>query len=160
MAGISADTSDPIDDSKGGEFTWGKFQQDKKTTVLVYVTVPEGTRGRQVQVTITTKKLKVVALGKELLSGELFGLVVADESTWEMSDGKILITLEKQEEGWWDRVVMSDTPVDATSFDQEKFVLGEMDDLKHASMRSMVSRMIGTEDPTEGKAPTLDPNID
>ena len=74
-----------------------------------------------------------------------------------MSDGKILITLEKQEEGWWDRVVMGDTPVDATSFDQEKFVLGEMDDLKHASMRSMVSRMIGTEDPTEGKAPTLDP---
>ena len=160
MAGISADTTDPIDDSKGGEFRWGKFQQDKKTTVLVYVTVPEGTRGRQVQVTITTKRLKVAALGKELLSGELVGAVVADESTWEMSDGKVLITLEKQEEGWWDRVVTSDTPLDTTTFDQEKFMLGEMDDLKHNSMRSMVSRMLGSDDPTEGKAPTLDPLID
>ena len=27
---ISADVSTPIDDTKGGTFSWGKFQQDKK----------------------------------------------------------------------------------------------------------------------------------
>ena len=47
---ISADISNPIDDSKGGVFSWGKFQQDKKSQVLVYVTVPDGTRGKQCQV--------------------------------------------------------------------------------------------------------------
>ena len=154
---ISADISTPIDDSKGGTFSWGKFQQDKAKTVLVYVDVPEGTRGRQVNVTFTTRQLKVVVMGKEVLSGELFAPVTADESTWEMSDGKLLITLEKQAEGWWDRVVTSDTPLDTTRFDHEEFMLGDMDDLKHNSMRSMVSRMLGSDDPTEGRAPTLDP---
>ena len=157
---ISADVSTPIDDSKGGTFSWGKFQQDKAKTVLVYVDVPEGTRGRQVNVTFGTRRLKVVVMGKEVLSGELFAPVTADESTWEMSDGKLLITLEKQAEGWWDRIVTSDTPLDTTRFDHEEFMLGDMDDLKHNSMRSMVSRMLGSDDPTEGKAPTLDPLID
>ena len=154
---ISADISTPIDDSKGGVFSWGKFQQDKSKTVLMYVTVPEGTRGRQVQVTFSTQRLKVVALGKELVAGELVAPVVADECTWEISEGQLLITLEKQEEGWWDRVVTSDEAVDTTTFDHEPFMLGEMDDLKHQSMRSMVSRMLGSDDPTSGKAPTLDP---
>jgi hypothetical protein len=157
---ISADISTPIDDSKGGTFSWGKFQQDKKEKVLVYIDAPEGTRGRQVQVTITSKKLKVVVLGKEVMSGELCAAVVADECTWEMSDGKVLLTLEKQEEGWWDRVLAQDPPVDTRLFDQEKFMLGEMDDLQQNSMRSMVARMLGSDDPTEGKAPTLDPNMD
>ena len=154
---ISADVSTPIDDTKGNTLPWGKFQQDKTKTVLVYVTVPEGTRGRQCQVTFSTKRLKVVVLGKEVLGGELHAPVVADECSWEMSEGKLLITLEKQEEGWWDRVVLSDEPCDTTTFDHEKFMLGEMDDLKHNSMRSMVARMLGSDDPTEGKAPTLDP---
>ena len=190
---ISADISTPIDDTKGGTFSWGKFQQDKKSQVLIYVTVPEGTRGKQVkvcatpfarssgariiffrvrvprprltractrrraQVTINTKSLKVVALSQEIMSGPLFAPVVSDECTWEMSDGKVLITLEKQEEGWWDRVLTNDEAIDTTTFDHDPFMLGDMDDLKHNSMRSMVSRMLGSDDPTEGKAPTLDP---
>ena len=72
---ISADTSDPIDDSKGGTFGWGYFQQDKKSTVLVYVDVPAGTRGKQVKVTINTNSLKVAACGEEKMGGELCGAV-------------------------------------------------------------------------------------
>lgn len=157
---ISADVSTPIDDSKGGTFSWGKFQQDKNKTVLVYVDVPDGTRGRQVQVTILSKSLKVVALGKEICKGEIFAPVTADECTWEMVDGKVLITLEKQDEGWWPNVWLSDPPLDMSRFDDQEFLLGQMDDLQQQSMRSMVARMMGSEDPTEGKAPTLDPRYD
>jgi len=157
MAGISADTSDPIDDSKGGTTSWGKFQQDKTKHVLVYVQAPAGTRGRNVQVTLRSRSIKVVVMNKVVIEGDLYAPIVADESTWEMSDGQVLITLEKQEEGWWDRVVAHEDPVDASTFDQQPFMLGDMDDLKHSSMRSMVSRMLGSDDPTEGKAPTLDP---
>ena len=110
---ISADTSDPIDDSKGGLFSWGKFQQDKETTLLVYVDLPEGTRGRQVQVTFLSRSLKIVALGKEIKSGALYGPIVVDESTWEIADGKLLPTLQKEAGGWWDRVWEADAPVDA-----------------------------------------------
>ena len=49
---ISADVSTPIDDSRGGKFSWGKFQQDKKSIVYVYMDVPEGTRGKQIQVRV------------------------------------------------------------------------------------------------------------
>ena len=89
--------------------------------------------------------------------------MVADETPppWEMSDGKITHPpLEKQEEGWWDRVVMSDTPVDATSFDQEKFVLGEMDDLKHAfdALDGLANdRHRGSRRKASSRSPTLDP---
>ena len=47
---ISADVSTPIDDKHGGVFSWGHFQQNKAKIVNVYIDVPEGTRGRQVQV--------------------------------------------------------------------------------------------------------------
>ena len=80
-----------------------------------------------------------------------------DECTWEMVDGKVLITLEKQDEGWWPNVWLSDPPLDTSRFDDQEFLLGQMDDLQQQSMRSMVARMMGSEDPTEGKAPTLDP---
>lgn len=49
---ISADVSTPIDDKHGGEFSWGRFQQNKAKLVYVYINVPEGTRGRQVQVCV------------------------------------------------------------------------------------------------------------
>ena len=128
--------------------------------MLIYIDLPAGTKGKQIKVTFTTKRIKVVVLGNEVLDGELFGAVTADECTWEISDGKALITLEKAEEGWWDRVVLSDEPVDTTTFDHEEFMLGDMTDEKHSSMRSMVSRMIGSDDPTSGKAPTMDPAKD
>ena len=157
---ISADVTTPIDDTKGGVFSWGKFQQDKKESVLVYMDVPEGTRGKQVQVIVMSRSLKVVALGKEVMSGGLAGGVVVDESTWEMSEGKVLSTLQKQSEGWWDRVWEQDAPVDMTRFEAVEDMVSGMSDLQHSSMRSMVSRMFGSDDPTEGKAPTLDPYKD
>lgn len=109
------------------------------------------------QVIINSKSLKVVALGKEVASGPICAPIVPDESTWEMSEGKLMITLEKQDEGWWDRVWASDEPIDTSRFDDPEFLLGQMDDLQQNSMRSMIARMMGSDDPTEGKAPTLDP---
>ena len=53
---ISADVSDPIDDSRGGTFSWGKFQQDKAKIVYVFMDVPEGTRGKQIQVSSSKAK--------------------------------------------------------------------------------------------------------
>lgn len=115
---------------------------------------------RHAQVTINSKSLKVVALGKEVASGAIFAPIEADESTWQMVDGKVMITLEKMEEGWWTHVWVADPPLDTSRFDDQEFLLGQMDDLQQQSMRSMVARMMGSDDPTEGTAPTLDPRVD
>ena len=159
---ISADVSTPIDDSKGGSYPWGKFQQDKVKIVYVFIDVPEGTRGKQVQVTCSSKSLKVLHLGKVMASGELFAPFVADEFTWVMSDDKkqVVITLEKQDEGWWSSVWASDPPIDTSRFDDPEFMLANMEEHQHQSMRSLAARMLGSEDPTPGRAPTLDPRYD
>ena len=157
---ISADISVPIDDSKGGVFSWGKFQQDKTETVLVYIDAPEGTRGKHVQIGFQSHAMKVIVLGKEVMSGPLFAPVVVDECTWQIEGGKVLITLQKQEEGWWDRVWQEDEPVDTSKFDWVEDQISGMSDDQHSSMRSMVSRMFGSDDPTPGRAPTMDPNKD
>ena len=109
-------------------------------------------------------------MGAELLAGPLVAPVIADDCFWEIIEGGLVLTFAKQDqakacgresaEGWWGRVLASDALVDVKLCDKEPFLLGEMDDLKHQSMRSMVSRMMGGDDPTSGKAPTLDPLID
>ena len=39
---------------------------------------------------------------------------------------------------------LQDTPVDASDFDKEPFILGDMEDHQHDSMRDHVARMLGT----------------
>jgi len=40
--------------------------------------------------------------------------------------------------------------------DREPFILGEMDDRQQNEQRSILARMMGSDDPTEGRAPRVD----
>ena len=84
-------------------------------------------------------------MGAELLAGPLVAPVIADDCFWEIIEGGLVLTFAKQDqakacgrenaEGWWPGVLASDEPRDVTLCDKEPFLLGEMDDLKHGSMR-------------------------
>mmetsp|Transcript_3496 Transcript_3496/g.10611 ORF Transcript_3496/g.10611 Transcript_3496/m.10611 type:complete len:147 (-) Transcript_3496:12-452(-) len=143
MSGIQSDISEPIDDSKGGTLPWGKFQQNKKDTVIMHLPLPEGCSGRNVQVKITSKSLKAVIMGEERVAGDLCERVVADDSDWQLEDGHLVVTLQKQNEGWWDRVVAKDVPIDTSKFDDVPFVMGDMKEHELDSMRDMMGRMLG-----------------
>eukprot|EP01062_Namystynia_karyoxenos_P065884 TRINITY_DN59933_c0_g1_i1.p1 TRINITY_DN59933_c0_g1~~TRINITY_DN59933_c0_g1_i1.p1 ORF type:complete len:388 (+),score=122.91 TRINITY_DN59933_c0_g1_i1:86-1165(+) len=100
-AAAAAEAHQPQDESGGswqavrGGVRWA----DAPAEVRVAITVPEKTRGKDVNVTIATSTLRV-SLGKvELLSVELSHPVRADESTWtlerEGGECTVLVTLEK-----------------------------------------------------------------
>ena len=90
------------------------------------------------------------------MGGALEAAVIADDCFWEITDGVLVLTLVKQLRakacgredpvGWWGRVLASDKLLDVTLCDKEPFMLGEMDDLKHNSMRYHVAKMLGMDD--------------
>ena len=68
---ISADLSDPLDDTKGGDALWGHWQQDKRELVVLTLDVPAGAKARNVLVVFKSSSLKVVAVGETRMDGEL-----------------------------------------------------------------------------------------
>ena len=164
-------TFTPVNDNNGGNASWGRWEQTK-TDVVCFLQLPAGTRGKFLKVgfTSTTVSVQLLTTKDTLMEGPLAFSVIADDCYWEINDGALELHLTKQlaakscgrenPEGWWPCVLQTDVVHDVTLCDKEPFMLGEMDDLKHQSMRSMVSRMMGGDDPTSGKAPTLDPLID
>lgn len=147
---IAPDLSDPMDDSKGGKSSWGRWQQNKGEDVVMYLPLPAGTRGRDVQAKITSATLQLAVRGKTIAGGSFFAKVLADECEWQLDNGELVVTLRKADEGWWDRVLDTDEPVDASRFDEEEFVLGKMEEHQHDSMRDHVARMLG--EGTQGSA--------
>jgi hypothetical protein len=87
--------------ARGGEgYTWSQTQED----VEVVVPLPEGMRAKRCKVVFGVRRLKVVvpaagaeaeAAPYELLIDPLFGKIAPDDSTWTVSDGKLVVTLEK-----------------------------------------------------------------
>jgi len=133
-----------MDKSKGGTAAWGTWMQDKKENVELRLQVPSGTRGRNIHVGIKSSALQVVVAGEVVLEGQLEHKVIADECGWQLDGAELVITLNKEKEGWWSRIVMQDEPVDTSKFDDVPFMLGDMEDYQHEDMRDRVSRMLGT----------------
>ena len=156
----------PVNDKNGGSASWGTWEQTKEE-ITCFLELPAGTKARELKCVITSNTVTASLKGEVLMQGPLVASVVADESYWEINDGKLEFHFDKElkakacgrenPEGWWPCVLKSDSALDVALCDKEPFLLGEMDDLQQQSMRSMMARMMGSDDPTEGKAPTLDP---
>ena len=68
---ISADVADPMDEKHGGTAAWGRFLQSKDEEAILYVKVPEGTRGRAVNVVFKSAALKVMVQGQVCMDAAL-----------------------------------------------------------------------------------------
>ena len=158
-----------VDDKNGGPMAWGRFEQTKEE-VTCFIDLPSGTKAKMLKVNISSSAISAELQGQALIAGPLVAGVIADDSYWEIQDGKLELHLIKELPakacgrenitGWWPCVVHTDSILDVRFCDREPFMLGEMNDLQQQSMRSMISRMMGSDDPTEGRAPTLDPLLD
>ena len=158
----------PVNDKNGGDASWGRWEQTKADAVA-FIQLPAGTRAKMINVafTSTAVSVKLLSTKETLMQGALAFSVIADECYWEIVDGLLELHFVKEQpakacgrenpEGWWPCILRTDKVHDVTLCDKEPFLLGEMDDLLQNSMRSMIARMMGSDDPTEGKAPTLDP---
>ncbi len=86
----------------------------------VYVDVPSGTRGKQINCIIDKKSLILKVNDVTLIEGALDEVVRTDESLWNLnSDSKsgrsqVIITLEKTRPTWWSRIIVGHPEIDCT----------------------------------------------
>ncbi|WFD43582.1 hypothetical protein MPSI1_002245 [Malassezia psittaci] len=97
--------------------------------VEVVVPVPEGTRGKQVQLTLQRTFLRLEVLGNTLVEGQLSKPIRPDECTWTIDDGQVLnLHLEKANPNeWWAHVLTHDPPIDTTKIKPEDSKLSDLD---------------------------------
>eukprot|EP00937_MAST-01D_sp_MAST-1D-sp2_P006867 g6867.t1 len=106
-------------------YTWTQTLSE----VQVSFPVPEGTRGKQVDVQIGCTSLKVGLKGQApLADGKLWKRVKMDDSFWTLEDGKVVLDLQK-ENGmeWWKTVVQGDAEIDTQKVQPENSKLGDLD---------------------------------
>jgi hypothetical protein len=122
-------------------YTW--TQTIDETSVLV--ALPEGTKGKDVSVTI--KPLSVSVQLKEplngettprtLLEGDLVEKIRTEESTWSLEGGVLVLTLDKLKKTWWETVIVGDDKIDTTLVDSRRHI-GEYDGATQAAIRKIM----------------------
>ncbi|BEI79487.1 hypothetical protein CcaverHIS002_0100160 [Cutaneotrichosporon cavernicola] len=134
-----------------------KWSQDLNT-VSVSVPLPSGTRGRDLQVVMERRKLKVdVKGGATLLEGELFEEIAKDDSSWTIEDGTLTFELEKMSahigsHRWWPHVLTHDPKIDTTKIQPESSKLSDLD----GETRAMVEKMMFDNQQRQAGKPTSD----
>eukprot|EP00429_Kryptoperidinium_foliaceum_P002160 CAMPEP_0176007014 /NCGR_PEP_ID=MMETSP0120_2-20121206/3015_1 /TAXON_ID=160619 /ORGANISM="Kryptoperidinium foliaceum, Strain CCMP 1326" /LENGTH=233 /DNA_ID=CAMNT_0017339763 /DNA_START=189 /DNA_END=887 /DNA_ORIENTATION=+ len=111
-----------------GKYVWTQTLSE----VTVNVPVPDNTRGRDLNVVIAKKKLKVGLRGAgEAIIDEapLCKPVIVDDSFWTVEDGnRLVINLQKSNQmEWWDCVVQGDPKIDVTTIQPENSSLADLD---------------------------------
>merc|ERR1711939_893232 len=132
-------------------YRWRQTLQD----LSISVPVPQGTRSRDLQVSLMRSKLSVGLKGKDpILHGELFKDIRVDDSTWTLEDAKeVSIQLEKQDQqAWWPHVVTSAPRIDTTKIQPENSQLSDLD----PETRAMVEKMMFDNQQKQLGKPTSD----
>ncbi|WVF70627.1 hypothetical protein IAT40_005420 [Kwoniella sp. CBS 6097] len=121
-----------------------KWTQDLNT-VTVTLPLPKGTRGKDLNVVMGSRKLKVrlKSSSEVLLEGELFEDIISDDSSWTIDDSNLSIELEKlsahiASHRWWPHVLTHHPKIDTTKIQPENSKLSDLD----GETRAMVEKMM------------------
>lgn len=144
------------------DYTW--TQTLDETSVLV--AVPEGTKGKDLDVSIkpssVSVRMKRGVNGQDcpptLIEGDLVEKIRTDESTWSLEGGVLVLTLDKLKKTWWETVLVGDDKIDTTLVDSRRRI-DEYDGSTQAAIRKIMfdqrQERLGlpTSDELEGKLP-------
>jgi hypothetical protein len=123
--------------------------------VTVNVSVPKGTRGRDVNVEIKPNTMKIGMKGQQpILDGELFKSVLKDGCTWQIEDNQMIVVyLAKQnQQEWWGSVIKGEPLINTRKINPESSKLSDLDD----ETRSVVEKMMFDQRAKETGQPTSD----
>ncbi|XP_068218951.1 nudC domain-containing protein 3-like [Palaemon carinicauda] len=103
-------------------YNWTQTIEDVEVRVPV---PPSIKKGKQVKVQLEANSLEVSLQEKNswrmVVSGKLGYSIRAEESVWSLAPGEhVLISLEKKEERWWDRLLSGEDPIDMEKIDAER----------------------------------------
>ena len=122
-----------------GKYTWTQTLEE----LCVTVPLPEGTRGRDLVVTIAKKHLKVGLKSEApnlIVNGPLVKTIICDDSFWTVEDGnRLVINLQKLNTmEWWEGVVVGDPTIDVTKIQPESSKLADLDGETRQTVEKMM----------------------
>jgi hypothetical protein len=136
--GKKAEEQAPVDNGGTTErYTWTQTLRE----VVVEVLLPEGTSAKMLDVKIGPRTLDARIKGAEvaLVDGEWDDEIYADECTWHLEDGYLVLTVTKKGDMvWWKRVLKGDAAIDIKQIQPET---SNMDDLA-PDLRQTVEKMM------------------
>lgn len=90
------------------DYQW--TQTIREVTIAMPLPSNPNTRAKDLNVEIKRSSIRLThkTLGKTLLEGELLDKIRVDECTWSIESNVILITLEKSDKRWWNRILKED----------------------------------------------------
>ena len=99
--------------------------------VTVYVAVPPGTKGKDIEFEIKPRRVRLALKNssglsdsdRDILTGDLGGIVRHHEAVWTLEDRTtVILTMEKAVETWWSSVIKGDAEIDTTKVDSTRNV--------------------------------------
>ncbi|RXK39739.1 hypothetical protein M231_02932 [Tremella mesenterica] len=107
--------------------------------VTVTVSLPKGTRGRDVNVVLEKRRLKVQlkSAPEPILDGELFNDISKDDSSWTIRQ-IIRGDAHLHTPQWWPHVLTHHPKIDTTKIQPDNSKLSDLD----GDMRTMVEKMM------------------
>jgi hypothetical protein len=110
---------------------------------IVTIPVPENTRGRDVQVTMSRSHLKVSLKKKQqvlIVDDDFTKPIICDDSFWTIEDGnRLVINLQKLNQmEWWNSICKSDPIINVRQIRPENSNLGDLDGETRKTVEKMM----------------------
>jgi len=123
-----------------GGFTDKYYWTQSLEEITVYVEIPHGTRGKDVDCEIHASRMKLAVKGEVLMDGPMDGTVAVDDCMWTLSsDGaaSVIIHLEKRKKTWWSCILEGDDEIDTNLVDSTRKV-ADYDESTQGTIRKMM----------------------
>jgi hypothetical protein len=121
-----------------GKYVWTQTLQE----LCVSVPLPEGTRGKDLNVVMTKTRLRVGFKGKAetIVDGALSQAIIVDDSFWTVEDGnRLVLTLQKSNQmEWWESVCVDDPKINIRKVEPENSKLSDLDGETRQTVEKMM----------------------
>ncbi len=122
-----------------GKYVWTQTLQE----VTVTVPLPMNTRGRDMNVTISKKYLKIGLKSQApnfIVNAPLTKAIICDDSFWTVEDGnRLIINLQKLNQmEWWEAVCEGDPTIDVKKVQPENSNLSDLDGETRQTVEKMM----------------------
>lgn len=133
-----------------GKYIWTQTLQE----LSVSVPLPNSTRGRDLNVVMNKKHLKISLKGKILVNDYLTRTIIVDDSFWTVEDGnRLVLTLQKLNQmEWWESICENDPKINVQKVQPENSQLSDLD----GETRQTVEKMMFDQRQKAMGKPTID----
>uniref|UniRef100_A0A7S2KXX8 Nuclear migration protein nudC n=1 Tax=Leptocylindrus danicus TaxID=163516 RepID=A0A7S2KXX8_9STRA len=119
-----------------GKYVWTQTLEEVNLTMPL----PDHTRGRDLKVTISKARLKILLHNETKVDAKFSKSVIADDSFWTLEDGnKLCINLQKLNQmEWWECVCEGDPKIDTKKVQPENSQLSDLDGETRQTVEKMM----------------------